>query len=204
MRASELTDTAVQEPFRLSWRIALLALGVAASAALVLWLMGRNPICTCGFVKLWHGSANDSGTSQHLTDWYTPSHIIHGFIFYWLFRHVPARLGVPLPAGLAFVLAMLVESGWEIAENTPMVIDRYRTATVALGYTGDSILNSMADIGSMATGYLFARLAPGGLTLALALAMELLTLVVIRDNLTLNVIMLTWPIEAIRQWQAGA
>jgi hypothetical protein len=180
-----------------------LALALVAGVALVLWLMGRNPICTCGYIKLWHGSANDAETSQHLADWYTPSHIIHGFVFFFLFRHLPARLGFALPAGMAFLLALAVEGAWEVAENTPMVIERYRSATVSLGYTGDSIVNALADIGWMALGFLFARLAPWKLTLGLALAMEVVALAVIRDNLILNIIMLVSPVEAIRRWQAG-
>lgn len=203
MRASEPALPSALDSVRVLARTACLALAILLVAALVLWLMGRNPICTCGTVKFWHGSAADSETSQHLADWYTPSHIIHGFAFYFLFRHVPARLGFPLPAGAAFLLALLVEGAWEIAENTPVIIERYRSATVSLGYAGDSIVNSLADIGWMSLGFLFARLAPWKLTLALAITMELVALIVIRDNLILNIIMLVSPVEAIRRWQAG-
>ena len=167
-------------------------------AVAVLLAMGRPPICTCGYVELWHGAV-DSGNSQHIADWYSPSHVIHGFLFYaagwWLLRS--------RPAGERLTLAVLVESAWEIAENSPFIIDRYRTATIALGYTGDSVLNSLSDISCMVIGFLLARRLPLRASIALCVGFELLTLWVIRDNLTLNVLMLLWPIEAIKQWQAG-
>ncbi|WP_088184295.1 DUF2585 domain-containing protein [Sphingobium sp. Z007] len=171
---------------------------IALAAGVILFLMHRPPICTCGYVELWHG-ALDNGNSQHIADWYSLSHVIHGFLFY-----AGARLllrGRPLGPRLA--LAVLVESAWEISENSSIIIDRYRTATIALGYSGDTILNSMSDIGMMALGFLFASRVPAGITIALAIAMELLALAVIRDNLTLNVLMLTWPVDALRDWQAA-
>lgn len=171
---------------------------IALSACIILLLMRRPPICTCGYVELWHG-ALDSGNSQHIADWYSLSHVIHGFLFYagarLLMRH--------RPIGPRLALAVLVESAWELLENSPIIIDRYRTATIALGYSGDTILNSMSDIGMMTLGFLFAARMPVRVTVALAIAMELLSLAVIRDNLTLNVLMLTWPIAAVRDWQAA-
>jgi len=177
---------------------ALLICTLLTAAACALLAMGRPPICTCGYVALWHG-AIDSGNSQHLLDWYSPSHVIHGFLFYgaaWLLlRRLPLRFRL--------LIAVMIEAGWELLENSPMVIDRYRTATMALGYTGDSVLNSLSDISCMMIGFAVARTLPVWATIALAMAFELPTLAVIRDNLTLNVLMLLWPVEAIRHWQAG-
>ena len=177
---------------------AAIILIIMAATAATLLAMGRPPICTCGYVALWHG-AIDSGNSQHLFDWYSPSHIIHGFLFYaagWLLlRRLPLRFRL--------LIAVLIEAGWELIENSPMVIDRYRTATMALGYVGDSVLNSVTDISCMMIGFAIARRLPLWATALLGIAMEFVTLAVIRDNLTLNVLMLLWPIEVIRQWQAG-
>lgn len=175
-----------------------LALLAAALCCAILVLMNRPPICTCGRIELWHG-ALDSGNSQHLADWYSLSHVIHGFLFYavirWLRRDLPVDLGLGLAVG--------IEGAWEIAENSPWIIDRYRTATIALGYSGDSIVNSMSDIGMMTIGFLFAARAWPWVTVMVAIVMELVALVVIRDNLTLNILMLTWPFDAVRQWQAA-
>ena len=171
---------------------------IMVGAAAILHQMGRPLICTCGHVALWHG-AIDSGNSQHLLDYYSPSHVIHGFLFYgagWLMLH-------RLPIRLRLVLAVSIEAAWELLENSPAVIDRYRTATMALGYTGDSILNSLSDIACMMIGFALAARLPWKITLAVAITFELLTLAVIRDNLTLNIIMLAWPIDVIRTWQAG-
>ena len=175
------------------------ALALLVAQIIILYSMGRLPICECGYVKLFEPGVNTSGNSQHLSDWYTPSHIIHGFLFYGLGWVLLRR--APLAARLS--LAVLIEAAWEIAENSPMVIDRYRTATMALGYSGDSILNSGMDTIFMALGFFFAARMPVWVTVALAIAFELLTLVIIRDNLTLNVLMLVWPVEAIKVWQGG-
>ena len=176
----------------------LAVLGILVATALALWLAGRNPICTCGYVELWHG-ALDSGNSQHIADWYTLSHILHGFLFYFfgwlLFRH--------WPPGPRFVLAVAIEAAWEVLENSPIIIDRYREATIALGYTGDSVLNSMSDIAFMTLGFLVARRAPLWLSIGLVLFCELFALWMIRDNLTLNIVMLVWPVQAIKIWQGG-
>ena len=179
------------------------ALMIAATAAILL-AMGRLPICSCGTIKLWHGAANDAETSQHLFDWYTPSHVIHGFLFYGLFALARRATGLALPLGLGLILAVGIEGAWEIAENTPAVIDRYRTTTVALGYTGDSVVNSLADMASMIAGFFLAWRLPVAVSVALVVAAELFVGWLIRDNLTLNVIMLLWPMDWIRVWQSGA
>jgi hypothetical protein len=182
---------------------ATFALVVAAAA--ILLAMGRNPICACGTVKLWHGVVQSSENSQHITDWYSPSHFTHGLIMYfvaWLLWS-KLRLFGGRPARWALPIAVFVEAAWEVVENTPMVIDRYRAVTVSWGYSGDSVVNSVSDIGWMVIGFLVASRIPAKYSVALGILLELLTLYTIRDNLTLNVVMLFWPIEAIRQWQAG-
>lgn len=175
-------------------------LGIAIAAAIVLLWMGRAPICACGTVKLWYGDPASSETSQHLSDWYTPSHVAHGFIFYALL-HLAAgqRLGLWPRAAMATVL----EAVWEIAENTPAIIQRYRDATIALGYDGDSVINSVADIGWMWLGFWLAARLPVGASVTIVLAMELFVGWMIRDNLALNVLMLLWPLQSVRAWQMG-
>ena len=178
----------------------LLTAAVAGVAAIILLAMGRVPICTCGTVKLWHGVVHSAENSQHIADWYSFSHVIHGFLFFaatsWLLKRQPI--------GLRLVVATLIEAAWEILENTPMVIDRYREATMAFGYSGDSVLNSLSDIGMMVIGFLFALRVGWRIWVPIAVAFELFTLWAIRDNLTLNILMLVSPVEAIREWQGEA
>ncbi len=170
------------------------------AAAGILLAMRRSPICTCGTIKLWHGIVQSPDNSQHLADWYSFSHVVHGFIFYGL-AHLALRRR---PLGLRLLLATLVEAGWEILENTPMIIDRYREATMAFGYSGDSVLNSVSDIAMMILGFWIASRLRWPWVVALALVFETFTLWRIRDNLTLNIVMLVAPIDAIRDWQGGA
>ncbi len=203
MPASDLAP-APPAPLLTPGRTVLVCSVLIAATAAILIAMGRLPICSCGTIKLWHGAANDAETSQHLLDWYTPSHVIHGFIFYGLFALAQRATGLALPLGLGLILAVVIEGAWEIAENTPAVIDRYRTTTIALGYTGDSVVNSMADMASMIAGFFLACRLPVAVSFALVVAAELLVGWLIRDNLTLNVIMLLWPMDWIRAWQSGA
>jgi hypothetical protein len=183
---------------------AIAAMGIWIYCAVILFAMRRPPICACGTIKLW--SAATAESSQHIADWYTFSHIIHGLLFYafanlfwqrWkLFGGGPARWALPI--------AVALEASWELLENSPLIIERYRSVTVSLTYSGDTIVNSMADIAWMTFGFLFASRLPVKASIALAVAFELFTLAMIRDNLTLNVLMLAWPVEAIKTWQAGA
>jgi hypothetical protein len=184
---------------RLSLPLALLAsLGIIGAVAGILYWMGHVPMCKCGYIKLWHGGRADSETSQHLTDWYTYSHVLHGIIFYWLLT-ILARGRLSVAARL--VIATMIEGAWEIFENSAFIINRYRAQTIARDYYGDSLVNTVGDMLAMVFGFLLAARLPVWVTVLLLIAVEASLLWLIRDNLILNIIMLIYPLDAIRQWQ---
>lgn len=166
--------------------------------SVTLLLMGREPMCTCGYIKFWHGVVVSSENSQHLFDWYTFTHVIHGLGFYLLLSLFKNKLSI----WQRLLLAVGLEAGWEILENTDMVINHYRTATISLDYYGDSVVNSIGDVIAMTVGFMFASRAKVWQSIGLFLLIETLLLIGIRDNLTLNIIMLIHPVEAIRLWQS--
>jgi hypothetical protein len=189
MRAAKLTTI----------HCVLIALGLLVVQAFVEHAMGRVTICTCGYVKLWEGDVNSSGNSQHLTDWYSFSHLIHGFGFYLLFWLVGRRW----PVGLHFLAALTLEISWELIENSSFIIDRYRAETISLNYYGDSIINSVSDTLMATTGFWLAYYLPVTAIVLLTLAMEIGVGYAIRDNLTLNIIMLIHPVAWIKAWQSA-
>lgn len=188
-------------PGRAGW---IAAAGVALGIAIILLGMARPPICPCGTIRLWQGVVESAENSQQISDWYSFSHVIHGFLFYGAAHLLWRKAGLKaISPQWALALAVLVEGSWEILENSPIIIDRYRAVTISWGYSGDSVLNSFCDMAFMALGFVFASRVPALVTIAVAAAFELFTLAMIRDNLTLNVLMLAWPVEAVREWQAA-
>ncbi len=171
---------------------------IVGAAAWLLWI-GREPICKCGYVKLWHGEVVSSENSHHISDWYTPSHIIHGILFYaglWL---VARRLSF----GWRLAIATLVECAWEVVENSDAIIEHYRAVTISLDYYGDSVLNSVFDVLAMIAGFFLARTVPVWASIAVIVLFEGFTIWMIRDGLALNVLMLLWPLDAVKEWQGA-
>lgn len=185
---------------RRTWRtppwVVVAMLAVTALAELA---MGRVPWCTCHHLRLWVGSVTSPELSQQIADWYSFSHVIHGFFFYWLLQKLGrGRWSV----GRRVILATLIECAWEVLENSPVIINRYRQ-TAAQGYTGDSVLNSMSDVAFCLLGFGLAARLPVWATISLVVLMEIGVGFAIRDNLTLNITMLLHPFEGIRRWQMG-
>ncbi len=181
------------------WLPYLLTLCIILCAALVEWWNGRVLICKCGYVKLWHGVVFSSENSQHLTDWYTPSHILHGILFFAVLWLMARRV----PVAWRLLIAMGVEAGWEMLENSSFIIERYRAVTISLDYFGDSVVNSVSDMVAMVLGFAIASRAPVWVSLALIVGFEALTVFMIRDGLALNILMLVHPLEQVRQWQGA-
>lgn len=183
------------------WPYALAAAALVAVQVAVLHSLGQPFIAASGRILLWVNDPFSPETSQQLADWYSFSHIIHGFIFFWLLKLAAPRL--PLPARL--LIAMGIEIAWEITENSPSMIQHYRQQAIAAGYVGDSILNSVSDTVMMFAGFVFASQVRARVVIVLALVLEIFTACMIRDNLTLNVLgLVAPPIPAIHDWQAGA
>lgn len=185
----------------------LISLRTAFTIVLVLMVVtaifelsfGRVPVCTCGHITLWTGTVYGPENSQQLSDWYTPSHIIHGILFFALLAFFFRRTSV----GFRLIIATLIEVTWEMLENSPIIIDRYRSATLAVGYSGDSVLNSVSDIIAMLAGFFLARYVPWWVSVIVVIFFELFVGYMIHDNLTLNIIMLIYPVDAIKVWQAS-
>jgi len=180
-------------------RVTAAVVGVLLAVALVELWMDREPICTCGYISLWHGAV-DSQNSQQISDWYSLTHVEHGILFYALLALVAPRL----PVGARLLISVFIEGAWELAENSPFIIDRYRTATLSLDYYGDSVVNSVADVGAMMLGFALTRRLPVWASVGFIVVVELALAWVIRDNLALNILMLIHPVDAIKAWQLGA
>jgi hypothetical protein len=173
--------------------------GLIALQAIVLYALGQPPICTCGTIRLWVGNVLGPENSQQIIDWYSFSHIIHGIGLYGLLWLIAPRT----PVLLRLVLAVGLEVGWEILENTPFIIDRYRQQALAHNYFGDSIINSLSDTCFAIVGFLIGRFLPVRGSVGVAVTLELFVGVMIHDNLTLNIIQIIHPVPALSHWQAG-
>ncbi len=174
-----------------------LVAAIVLVAAGILWAMGQPVFCRCGVIALWSGDIYSNQNSQQVADPYSFTHITHGVLFFFALLLLAGRLGV----AWRLVIATLIEVSWEIAENTDFVINRYREATISLDYFGDSVLNSGFDVLACVLGFALAARLPRKVTVVGILAIEAILLLTIRDSLLLNIVMLLYPIEAIRQWQ---
>ena len=185
---------------RNKWIIGIFVAILVLTAGVELW-MGRSPLGPDGKFGWWDGNIWSSENSQRLADPYSFSHIVHGILFYAAL----CLLARKLPVRQRLLIALVFEAGWEMLENSPFIINRYREATISLGYVGDSVLNSLSDILMMTIGFLFAFRVPWRVSVAAVIIMEIGCALWVRDNLTLNIIMLIHPFDAIKHWQmAGA
>jgi hypothetical protein len=200
-RMTDFHPSAVQ-PWRA--RDLVLPLLILVGTCLFLLAIGRVPVCTCGQISLWHGGIQDSQTSQQLTDPYSFTHVTHGFLFYGAIWCVSRLLNRPIRPGVGLSIATFAEGAWEILENIPASIERFRAATINLHYYGDSVLNSAGDILAMMLGFWLAARLPAWVVVAAALASEVVLGLLVRDNLLLQMLMFAFPIEAIKAWQLGS
>jgi hypothetical protein len=185
---------------RYKWIISAFIAVLVLTAGVELW-MGRSLLGPDGKFGLWEGNIWSSENSQRLVDPYSFSHIAHGILFYAALWLVARKL----PVRHRLLIALALEAGWEMLENSPLIINRYREATISLGYVGDSVLNSLSDVLMMTIGFLFAFRVPARVSVAAVILMEIGCALWVRDNLTLNIIMLIHPFDAIKHWQmAGA
>ena len=171
---------------------------ITVATGVALLAMGRAGVCPCGYVDLW-GTIGTEEANQQVLDWYAPSHLLHGLLFYAALWLAVPRMAI----GWRLVIATVVECGWEIVENTDAMIQRYRDTTVSADYVGDSVLNSVSDVVAMWVGFALARFVPVWVSVAVVIGFEVLTAIVIRDGLALNILMLLWPLEAVKDWQGG-
>ena len=184
--------------FRKLWPWLIVAV-ILAGAVLQLRAQGRLWFCVCGYFLPRSSDAWSADNSQHLLDPYSFTHVLHGFMFWWLLAWALPRVSV----SWRLCAAVALEATWEVIENTNFVIERYREATQALGYRGDTVVNSLGDILMCALGFLLARRIGWRRSLALFVLTEVVLLVWIRDSLLLNILMLLYPLEGIKAWQAG-
>jgi Protein of unknown function (DUF2585) len=170
---------------------------ILALAAAIELAMGRKIWGIGGQPGIWAGDVNSEHNSQYLTDPYSFSHLTHGILLYGLLWTVARKL----PRGARAVIAIALEAGWEVLENTNMVIERYRATTISLHYYGDSVMNSMCDILTCVVGFMIAAILPTRVTIVAVFVLEIGLALWIRDGLLLNIVMLIHPIPAIRSWQ---
>jgi len=183
----------------LSRNTIIAAICLMAAAAVFLWLQGRVFWCQAGDWSPWSWQINSAHNSQHVIDAYSFTHILHGVLEFWLIGLVFRRV----PFAWRLVIAIFIEASWEVIENSSYIIERYRAATISLDYFGDSIVNSLSDITCCALGFSIAYKLKFRKSLALFVATELILIFTIRDSLIINLIMLIYPLDAIKAWQLG-